>query len=80
MQSGDHELISFSDLSKELRNRGIIRRSSKVLRTYATEGRPNKDTGELVKLRTLRIGHWTLTSVQWFEDFLKELNEDAAEG
>jgi len=72
MPVGEKELISLAELSRELRNRGIIQRNRRTLYHWSIAGTRFED--RVVLLKTQRIGKCYYSSVRWFLDFLAEQN------
>lgn len=72
MPAGLTELLTLAELSRELRNRGIIKRNRRTLYEWCAVGIGFQD--RTVKLNSMRIGRNHYSSVQWFYDFLAEQN------
>jgi len=72
MPVGETELITLTELSRELRNRGIIRRNRRTLYDWTITG--TRFEGRVVLLQSQRIGKCYYSSIQWFYDFLAAQN------
>ena len=67
---GDEELLTLRELSIALKRRGIVKKSPKTLYEWVTRGCVNSDNGEIVLLRSQRIGRIRHSCVSWFRSFL----------
>jgi len=72
MPAGENELLTLAELSRELRNRRIIKRSRRTLYSWCNVGVAFED--RVVLLKTQRIGKCYYSSIQWFLDFLAAQN------